>query len=76
GLRDRCRGRARRGGPGPRGTCGAAGRPPAPRSPSDAGPVGRGGDLNQRGLIPLHPEELAKQREAVKALTPMTAPKS
>ncbi|MFN4175633.1 substrate-binding domain-containing protein [Phenylobacterium sp.] len=38
--------------------------------------VGRGGYLIQRGLIPLHTEELAKQREAVKALTPMTAPKS
>ncbi|MFN3582565.1 substrate-binding domain-containing protein [Phenylobacterium sp.] len=37
--------------------------------------VGRGGYLIQRGLIPLHTEELAAQREAVKALTPMTAPK-
>jgi len=42
---------------------------------SDAA-VGRGGYLLQRGLIPLHTEELAKQREAAKALTPMTAPKS
>jgi phosphate transport system substrate-binding protein len=36
--------------------------------------VGRGGYLLQRGLIPLPAAELAAQRAAVKALTPMTAP--
>ncbi|MGA0605206.1 substrate-binding domain-containing protein [Phenylobacterium sp. VNQ135] len=36
--------------------------------------IGRGGYLLQRGLIPLPAAELAAQREAVKALTPMSAP--
>lgn len=36
--------------------------------------VGRGGYLLQRGLIPLPADELAAQRAAVKAQTPMTAP--
>lgn len=38
--------------------------------------VGRGGYLLQRGLIPLPADELTAQRDAAKALTPMTAPAS
>lgn len=38
--------------------------------------VGRGGYLLQRGLIPLPAADITAQRDAVKALTPMTAPKS
>ncbi len=42
---------------------------------SDAA-AGRGGYLQDRGLIPLPEAELAGQRQAATALTPMARPKS
>jgi phosphate transport system substrate-binding protein len=42
---------------------------------SDAA-TGKGGYLQQRGLIPLPAAEHQAQRAAVKALTPMAAPTS
>ena len=40
---------------------------------SDAA-VGRGGYLQDRGLVPLPTDQLAAQRAVAAALTPMTAP--
>jgi phosphate transport system substrate-binding protein len=42
---------------------------------SDAA-TGKGGYLQRRGLIPLPPADHEAQKAAVKALTPMAAPKS
>ena len=36
--------------------------------------AGRGGYLQDRGLVPLPADELAAQRAIATALTPMTAP--